>query len=200
MNQEIRNCIFGGQCYSNNCDMSCAKNTMSQLLLEKSEIPWRSDCYKTPDIVTDKYTELLASNEGKLVTMEVKDPQIVADSVTYTGICNYCEGHGSNITVYQMKYSKYVQSLRDSWSSGVTPKFREIQAFCSNAKILVISSLDFVTYTDFECQTLLNLFQERARPGYTTVAVLNKISSLVSRGNSPFYEVLKNQLERGLRR
>lgn len=200
MNQESRDCIFLTRCTSQKCDMSCAKNTMSELLLEKSAVPKQSNCYATPKTVTDKYSELVKQNSGSLLTLEVKDPQLVADSITYTEVCEYCEGHGASVSVYQLKYSKYIQALKDSWSQGVSGSLKETQAFCNTAKVLVISGLDFVMYSDFECQTLLTLFQDRARPGLSTVVVLSNISSLVTRGNSPFYEMLKTFLERGLRK
>lgn len=198
MNADVRNCIFSSQCTSDKCDYSCVKNTMSELLLEKSEISFRSDCYKIPSQVSERYLQLANIYDGKLVTLEVKNPQFVAEGLTYSYICKLCEGHGSKITVYHMKYSKYLQAIKDSWTSGISPQLKEQQAFCNTSKVLIISSLDFVMYSDFECQTLLNLFQDRSKPGLCTFIVLSKISSLVSKNNSPFYEMLKSQLEGGV--
>lgn len=200
MSQEYRNCIFANYCGQYKCDLSCPKNTMSELLLEKCDIPKQSVCYQTPSNITAKYSGLIADYSGSHITLEVKDPQLVSESVAYTGICNFCEKNGSKVSVYQLKYSKYIQMLKDSWSHGVGNSLLELQAFCNTAKLLVISSLDYVIYSDFECQTLLTLLQDRAKPGLTTVLVLSSIQSLVSKGSSPFYEMLKRQLEGGLRK
>ena len=46
-----------------------------------------------------------------------------------------------------------------------------MRIWSESAKILVVSNTDYVSFTDFESQTLLNLIQQRQSEGLTTIIV-----------------------------
>lgn len=197
MSQNFRQCIFSSYCTNKQCDLACSRNAMSQLLLEKSEITI-NNLANSADLETKKNCHSVIQNSfGKFQVILNHDPVNYADVITYTGICDMCEGHGSNVSVYHLKYSKYIQMLKDSWTYGNNIKLRECQAFLSSAKLVVISGLDYMLLKDFECQTLLSLLQDRNRLDMATVVVTRSISSL--NGGGVFFTSLKELLKSGLR-
>lgn len=193
MTESERICVFSSYCSSTYCDMSCVKNTISQILLDKSDIQTSNNVYKLDSTCKSSAWEIVNSSFGSFKVICKDDPSQYADILTFASICNFCVGHGSSVNVYHLKYSKYIQSIRDSWSSGVTPKLRESQAFVSNSKILIISGLDYYNLKDFECQTLLTLLQERDRANMCTIIVVHDVNSLF--GSGPFFNPLKEKLK-----
>lgn len=193
MNLDARQCIFGSFCSRYYCDMSCVKNTISQILLEKSDIKLTNNVYKISQWPKMKSWKFLNDYMGKISVIESKDTVSSADTFVYSAICNMCEGHGTAVTVYHLKYSQYIQKLKNSWNTGVDSYLREIQAHISSAKYLVISSLDYVYYNDFESQTLLNILQDRTNPELSTVLIVSNVSNLSGKG--AFLSVLKSKMK-----
>lgn len=133
-----------------------------------------------------KYSSMLESCQGKLKTVITKDTVQDADLITYCGICKNWKGSRLHCTVYNLKYSQYIEMMKKSWSTKSEPTELEyMRIFSSSAKVLIISNIDYVNFRDFECQTLLTLLQSRSGSEFTTIIVCPPISSLV--GDSPFF-------------
>lgn len=196
MGQSFRNCIFSAYCANMQCDLSCSKNAVSQILLEKSEIGPTNIANSFSINDKQKCHNIIQSSLGRCRTVEVSDTIQFSDTLTYVGICDMHEGHGSNISVYHLKYSKYIQMLRDSWTYGSTTALREMQAFITSSKILVISGLDYVMFKDFECQTLLTIMQDRLKADMSTILVVKSVTEL--NGQGVFFKSLKGKIKEGL--
>ena len=69
-----------------------------------------------------------------------------------------------------------------------------MRIWSETAKVLIISNFDYVTFGDFECQTLLTLLQSRQSEGFTTVLVTPPINSIVGSKWSQFLEPLRRKL------
>lgn len=194
------NCIFSSYCTKSYCDLSCPKNAIMQLLLEKSGIEAASVLSKLTPKIAIQCHELLNIASGNLITIETKtfDCSTIeaAEILCFVGMCDMCEKHGSSISVYNLKYGKYVQMLKDSWTHGSNQSLQEMQAFISTSKYLIISGLDYIIFKDFECQTLLNLLQDRDKINNGTFVILPEIQQL--HGSSVFFPPLKDKFKEGL--
>ena len=181
--------------------MSCAKNVMSQLMLKKSDINNYSRCHEISTDTKLVCHNILEKSYGRFSTLETKKLNLnsseCADLLLYTAVCDMCEGYGSSISAYHLKYSSYIQSIKDSWSQGVSASLSEIQAFSSSSKVLIVSGLDYMNFKDFESQTMLVLLESRAKPNLSTVLTINSIDNLT--GSGPFFTPLKDALKGGKR-
>ena len=121
-----RTCIFSSYCTASYCDMSCVKNTMSQILMEKSDLDIKSPVLSSDYISKERCVDIVKSSFGKHIVLQVKNSAEYAELLTFSVICEMCEGHGSSVTVYHLRYSRYIQMLRDSWSSGVSSQLRAV--------------------------------------------------------------------------
>lgn len=187
------NCIYSGHCTQPMCDKSCPTLAETTYLLERNNISMSSDVFHaTKDADTNKQLKkcinILNKYEGKLVTAISNDTVRVSELLTYCGICQNWRGSRLHCTVYNLKYSQYVEALKDSWSSNKTEQLEMMKIWASSAKVLIISNLDYVNFRDFECQTLLTLLQSRASSEFTTIIVSPPVTNLV--GSSNFFNRL----------
>lgn len=188
-----RTCIFNSSCSKEYCDMSCPKNVMSEVLLEKCGIVISDSMYTVSEALKQDCWNILESHTGEIITVFNNDPITKADTFIFAGICKMCQGHGTAINVYHLKFTKYIQMIRDSWAQGVGQDLQEAAAYVKTSKILIISGLDYFVFKDFESQTLLNILQDRSQPDQITVVVVRSIDSLVGTGS--FFVPLKNKLK-----
>ena len=118
----------------------------------------------------------------------------MADLVTYCAICQNWQGSQLHCTVYNLRYSKYLDDTKASWSSSSVPSDLEyVKIWSESAKVLIISNIDYVNFGDFESQTLLNLIQSRATGDKLTIFVAPPLNMLVGK-QSRFFEVFKQLL------
>ena len=117
--------------------------------------------------------------------------------VTYCAICKNWQGSRLHCNVYNLKYSSYLDDLKQSWNSrqdGDELEYKKI--WTNSAKVLVVSNFDYVNFGDFESQTLLNIIQYRQDKGLTTILVTPPISSLVSTKRSSFFDLLRSNMSK----
>lgn len=190
---ETRICIYSSFCNSASCDMSCVKNIMSQLLMDKSDLSFASNVLDISSSKKQKCWNIIQKSFGKVSTIIHKNSSIEADIYTFSAICKMCVGHGSTVSVYHLKFTKYIQQLRDSWSLGISDRLRETQAFISSSSVLIISGLDYINHKEFECQTLLNIFSDRLKTNKATIVVVNDVNALS--GSGPFFIPLKERIK-----
>lgn len=196
---DARMCPFSAICIQSMCDLSCPKNAMSDLMFSKSRIDKMSKVYQVNQLNKRKCADLIASTPaGGIKCIESvnnydKDTNLVADTLVFVGICDNCLQHGSSISVYHLKFSTYIQDLRDSWSNGLSSSLKDIQSIILNCKLLIISGLDYIQFKDYECQILLNLLDNRTRIDQKTVIVVHSIESLS--GTGTFFNAMKFRLK-----
>jgi len=168
------NCIFTAHCIENFCDKSCPILAETSYLLERNSIQSTNAVFKASPDKIQKTLQLLDASEGQLVSYEVgaKDNTIYeADLLTYCAICQNWKGSRLHCTVYNLRYSKYIDEIKKSWKGAESEELQYMRIWHDTAKILIISNTDYVSFTDFESQTLLNLIQQRQSEGLTTIVV-----------------------------
>ena len=178
----MRNCIFNGHCCQPSCDQSCPTLVETSYLLERNNIDINKLVYEDDRLITTYISK-----------DTVKDSEIA----TYCGICRYWKGSRLHCSVYNVKYSQYLNKLKESWNSkSESSEFEMMKIWASECKLLVISNLDFINFKDFECQTLLTLIQDRMSKNLRTIVITPQLSALV--GNSPFFSKLIHLLKKAV--
>lgn len=147
----------------------------------------------------DRYTSILAQCKGHCRTLintsSTSSTSTVADAITYCAICENWKGSQLHCTVFNLKFSKYIEQLQKSWSSKDDSSPAEyLKIWATNAKVLIISNIDYVNFKDFQSQTLLSLLNDRTDPDLTTIVVSPQLSGLV--GDGPFFSRLVEVLGR----
>lgn len=190
------NCMFSAHCTEDVCDEACPILAETSYLFERNDIKITSEVFRQSDAILDKATECLrVANSTKLLTVEAKKTVGTADSLTYCAICENWKGSQLHCTVYNLRYAKYLDMMKDSWNRSKNSKNGDLEymrIFITMSKVLIISGMDFVNFKDFESQTLLNLLQEREDNEKTTIVVVPSINSLI--GTGPFFDRLKQEL------
>lgn len=182
----MQNCIFSGHCSKQVCDKSCPTLAETTYLLERNKISMNSEVFHTDPKRLVKMANIVDSSEGTLRTVITKNTVQDADLLSYIAICRNWKGSRLHCTVYNLRYSQYIEMMKKSWSAkSETSELEYMRIFSSSAKVLIISNIDYVNFRDFECQTLLTLLQSRSSGEYTTIIVSPPVTSLV--GDSPFF-------------
>ena len=189
----MHNCIYSGHCMQEMCDKSCPTLAETTYLLERNRISMSSEVFKTDPTVVEKYIKYLNDAEGKTKSLFAKNTVNASELLTYCSICQKWRGSRLHCTVYNLKFSQYVESIKKSWSmKSESDELEYMRIWSTNAKVLIISNLDYVNFKDFECQTLLSLLQSREKSEFTTILVSPITGSLV--GNGQFFNRFINLL------
>ena len=186
----MHNCIFTGHCIEEQpCNTSCPALAQTSYLLERNDIKMSSPVFKMSESELKKYYNVLSESAGKIATMVVSNGDFTnqaADALTYCAICENWRGSQLHCTVYNLKLGPYIDTLKKSWSFGddndTSDKVSQVKIWARDAKVLIISNLDFINFKDFPCQTLLSLLQSRAGSDLTTIVVSPPVTSLVGEG------------------
>ena len=192
------NCIFTAHCLENFCDGSCPILAQTSYLLERNGINIKNPVFNSSAEDINKMHNLLEiANEetyGLVVDNNNTNTIKVADLLAYVAICENWKGSNLHCTVYNLKYSVYLDELKKSWSTKSEPETLEyMRIWSQSAKILIVSNFDYVDFKEFESQTLLNLIQTRASSGLTTILVSPEPRKLMStKFNNPFFATLKS--------
>lgn len=191
----MNKCMFTGHCIKSKCDQSCPAFIESSFLLEQNGIGINSGVFHAEPTAITKYNKFIENSEGKIQTVIAKNTNMVAELITYCGICKYWKGSRLHTLVYNLKLSQYLEGIQNSWSSASNADDLEYQKiWISKAKLLIISNIDFVNFKDFQCQTLLSLLQSRDKPELGTIIVSPQTHSLV--GSGLFFNRLQETLGR----
>lgn len=181
-------CIYSGHCFEfDTCDESCPALAQVSYLLERSGIAMNSEVFHTKPELLAKYSAILKKSEGQTKAVIDSNTSQVAELITYCGICENWKGSQLHCTVYNLKFSQYLDAIQKSWGNPTSDNTEAdyLKIWATNARILIISNIDYVNFKDFQCQTLLSLIQTRANYNLTTIIVSPPVSSLV--GDSPFF-------------
>ena len=189
-------CIFSGHCVESQCDKSCPILAQTSYLLDRNEIAMNNAVFKMGESSIAKYTSILSQCRGEIKTViEPSSTSFVADALTYCSICENWKGSQLHYTVFNLKFSKYLEQIQKSWSPNNDSSQAEyLKIWATTAKVLIISNIDYVNFKEFQSQTLLSLINDRSNPDLTTIIVSPPLSGLV--GDGPFFSKLVDMLGR----
>lgn len=191
----MNKCMFSGHCIKATCDQSCPAFVESSFLLEQNGIGNNSGVFHADPALLNKYSKIVENAEGKLQTIIAKNTNMVSELITYCGICKYWRGSRLHTTVYNLKLSQHLEMVQNSWSGATNIDDLEYQKiWVSKAKLLIVSNIDYISFKDFQCQTLLSLLQSRDKPEMSTIIVTPPINTLV--GSGLFFGRLQEMLGR----
>lgn len=179
LKDEKRMCPFSSQCERAFCDYSCGKNVLFDVMMKKSEIK-PHDVGAISVKLRDKVKQDLAKFKGCTIYITAnRGNKMLGDIYAWLAACKLCPYYGSDVTVYHLKYSKYLEQLRQSWATKYEPEeLIEARCFINTARVLVVSSLEYVQYKDFESQTLFSLLGERSyNRDFTTIVIGPEINT-----------------------
>lgn len=192
------NCIFTSHCLETFCDRSCPILAETSYLLERNNISMDSFVFHAdPSDIKSMVDTIKACDQstGAYVASGSLNTVQAAELMTYCAICYNWQGNQLHCNVYNLKFSKYLDDLKKSWSLKSEPESLEyMRIWSESSKVLIISNFDYVNFGDFESQTLLNLLQSRQSNRLTTILVTPPIKLLVSSKSSPFFNSLKSKL------
>ena len=194
------NCLFTAHCLETTCDQSCPILAETSYLLERNDISFKSSVFSASITELTQVEQFLDSAaDSDLSTYIVNggnDSVKYAELLTYVAICKFWKGSRLHCNVYNLKYSKYLEDLKNSWGYRSEPESLQYsKIWIESAKLLIVSNLDYINFGDFECQTLLNLLQLRRSSNLSTIIVSPLISQLVSTKSSRFFYLLSQQLQ-----
>lgn len=199
----MNNCIFTAHCMESFCDNSCPMLSETSYLLERNDIPINSWVFTADANLISTANNIIDAAADTLLVYPVSgklDTSRWSELVTYCAICK--EWHGSQLhcTVYNLKLSKYLETVKQSWGTKSDGDGLDyIRIWIESCNILIISNFDYVDFRDFESQTLLNILQDRRSRNKTTILISPPINSLVSTKPSLFFNTLKSKLSESVR-
>lgn len=187
----MHNCIFTPHCIEPICDRSCPVLVETSYLLERNNIDIDSEVFRASDSEISKMVYVLDKFNGKSGGYVVPDTVKFSELLTYVAICKNWKGSKLHCTVYNLKFSKYLDELKQSWSlKSESESLEYMKIWSESSKVLIISNFDYVNFGDFESQTLLNLIQSRSLNKLTTILVSPEPRQLVSTKNSNFFSII----------
>ena len=192
----MHNCIFSAHCIEKMCDKSCPILAETSYLLERNGLSVKSKSFRTsPEgLSIAKGAEMITASEGKLLSYISKDTVSASEFLTYCAICMNWQGSRLHCDVYNLRYSDFVNLTKQSWNGKLdTDELDYMRIWIENSKVLIISNIDYVSFGDFECQTLLTLIQNRQAAGNSTIIVSPPTRQLV--GKSSFFARLVKVIE-----
>ena len=191
------NCSLSAFCTKTYCDKSCPALAESSYLLERNNIEITNPVFRVNESSVLKVFSVLEQNEGQLITWESPgNPEGSADVFTYCAICKHWNGSKLHCSVYHLNFSRYIELIKKSWSTNSEPEELEyMKIWIEKSTVLVISGFRYMRFNDFECQTMLNLLDNRRNKMRTTVVVAASVDSIS--GNSADFLLRLKEILRG---
>lgn len=194
----MNNCIFTPHCIEPVCDESCPILTEVSYLLERNNLSLNNPVFRSKQSDIDNALDKLhkvAESDNRFMVISAKDTISVSNLLTYCAICENWKGNRLHCNVYNLKFSQHIEDIQRSWSMKSNSDALEYeQIWIATAKILIISSIDFVQFKDFQCQTILNLIHNRMNDGLTTIVVApSPIRDLC--GSGIFFDRMKSMFK-----
>lgn len=190
------NCIYKSYCSKAICDNACPTLVETSYLRERNGLTDNTQVFREKPQVYDNLLSTLHS-ENMLNVLISDNTVATANALTYAAVCENWQGNRLHCTVYHLRFSNYIESVQRSWGLKEMPESLEYeQIWLSQAKVLIISSLDYIQFKDFHAQTILNIIQDRTSHNLPTYIVSPKITSLV--GSGIFFGRLKQIMEGGV--
>lgn len=192
----MNNCICCPHCTNTYCDTSCSALAETDYLLKRNGIVFpNSPVFNQPEEKIKECQDILDKNAFQFGAVTTSETTSKADLITYCAICDNWRGSRLHMVVYHLRYAQYIDAIQNSFHKDPLDNLEYTKLWSSTAQILIISNLDYVIFRDFQCQTLLNLIQQRKSKDLTTIVVTPPVSQLV--GDSPFFGRLTQILNQG---
>jgi len=185
-------CIYSSGCTEGICDKSCPAYVQTTFLLDQNSIDINNKCFRAGRAAVNKALKIIDNAEKKrLVIVEAANTVEIADLYTYVGICKHWKNSRCHTVVYNLKLSKYFKYEKDrrenkSVSEDVKKDPEYMNIWAENAKLLIISAFDYITFSDRNCEFLLNLIQERDKEGLGTIIVCPSGRKILGYGSQIF--------------
>lgn len=186
-------CIYKSYCSKAACDSACPTLVETSYLRERNGLIGNIQVFKEKQQTYSKLLDALhtTSTLGVLISDNTVS---TSNALTYAAICEHWQGNRLHCSVYHFRLSNYIESLQRSWQmKEISDSFDYEQIWLSQAKVLIISGLDYIQFKDFHAQTLLNIIQDRISRNLSTFIVSPKINTLV--GSGVFFGRLKQLME-----
>lgn len=196
----MHDCIFTGFCVNGECDKACPDYVESTYLMEKNNISLKSSVFHADPKLIQKYFNIVTgAEEKKLTTVIANNTNEAAELLTYCGICKHWKHSRLHMVVYNLRFSQYLDNVQKSWNTkGMTEETEYVKIWSENAKLLIISNIDYVNFKEFQCQTLLSLIQNRDANKLSTIIVSPQIKSLA--GDGAFFSQMKNLMTNSIQK
>lgn len=179
----MNDCIFSAHCVEPICDRACSRYVQTSYLLERNGIKTSSPVFKRNSKNFEMSIDTLDEAKGKIRVVEAQQTAAKAELLTYCAICQNWQNSRLHCNVYNLKFSKFLEETKRSWSTrGDSDDLEYMRIWSKSASVLIISNIDYINFGDFESQTLLNLLADRQDPELTTIVVSPKTSMLVGKG------------------
>lgn len=193
LNSGVDRCIFAPFCFKENCKVICPTFQQIDYLLDKNDLIPPNPVFAMEPRHFTHAAKLLKSASGTFQLIEKDRANDFAKLYTYCGICDTWNGSKFSMSTYNLKFSRFVDLIRQSWSLREEPdELQYMKIWSKSAKVLIISNMDYVSFGDVECQHLLQLLQDREEPNKSTIVVVKQLRSLV--GRSSFFNTLLSVL------
>ena len=191
------NCIFTAHCIENLCDKSCPILAEVSYLMERNGLSVNSKAIKnTMNLSNEFIHRLLQDSQGSVKSLINSETVDLANLITYHAICYNWKGNQLHCGVYNLRYSNYINLLKQSWNQKAeSTELEYIRIWADSAKVLIISGIDYVNFNDFECQTLLSLIQSRHIESKSTIIISPPLKYLV--GKSSFFNRILDIIQQG---
>lgn len=184
LNSGVDRCIFAPFCFKENCKVICPTFQQIDYLLDKNDLLPPSPVFAMEPRHFEYVSSVLKAASGTFRVVEKERANDFARLFTYCGICDTWNGSKFSMSTYNLKFSRFVDLIRQSWSMREEPdELQYMKIWSRSAKVLIISNLDYVSFGDVECQQLLQLLQDREEPNKSTVVVIRQLRSLVGRSS-----------------
>lgn len=189
------NCIFSAHCTEAFCDQSCPILVETSYLLERNGIDMSSYVFSASPTDLSTANTIVSDLTGKTGYYKCANSSKFADMITYAAICKNWKGSKLHCTVYNLRFSKYLELMKQSWAGGTDETLEYMRIWAESAKVLIISNFDYVGFGDFESQTLLNLIQNRINNNATTI-IVGGVEGVITKpyNTNPFAGILKQRL------
>ena len=177
-------CIFSAHCTEDVCNASCPIYAETSYLLERNGIDMNNSVFRANVKHIANTINTLENFNGKFATVISHDTVGISDLITYCAICKNWKGSQLHCTVYHLLFNKYWKLTTQAWNKNdaESDDLNYMKIWSSNAKVLVISGIDYINFGDYECAELLSIIQSRQGNGFTTILVSPPISELVGKG------------------
>lgn len=178
----VEDCVFGAYCTNPVCDRSCPRWTQLSYLMGRNNVSPEDDVFHMTNESLNRYKDIYSECEGRFTVFTMdKDEILTSDVFTYIGLCKLWNGSALRCDVYHLKFSKYLDMVQDSWTQK-SDNLGYIDIWIQEAKLLVISDIDYVNFKDFQSQKLLRIIQDRERQKGTTLLISPRIENLAGQG------------------
>ena len=191
----MNDCIYTSDCMWRQCDLACPKHAEISYWMERCGVTMDSPVLKMDSQILESAVKFVEDNTGHIKTYITKDSTVIqAELLSYCAICLHGRGTQFSHGIYNLNFAEYLDELRQTWQTKYdSEKLQYMKIWSQSATYLIISHLDYVRFSDFECQTLLMLLQNREKPEKSTFIVTPPLSELV--GNGSFFPRLTRKLE-----